>query len=740
MSGHNYHRESIDTENIDYNASNNDSFYHVLERAKVRRRGFLKGSSSLVAASMLGTGLAFLGDAVKSDEEKLATAATSLQFSFGTVIKNTADQVTVPAGYTATVLMATGDPLSNQVPAYQNDGTDTGFAFRAGDHHDGMEFFGLGNNGRDPSSASKGLLCVNHEVAEDLGFMHANGPTDYGNNNPNARPTGEIDKEVQAHGVTVVEVVKSGNSYTLNQNSRYNRRITGETEMEITGPARGSEMLVTAYAPQGDKTRGTVNNCAHGHTPWGTYLTCEENWPNYFARLEAEGSRTANEEANFKRYGIKPGTSGRYNWSRHAAGKADATDLYRRWDVAKTADSPRQDFRNVANTFGWVVEIDPFAPNSTPRKRTALGRLRHEGCWPAPAVAGRPVVFYTGDDARNEYIYKYVSNTPWDAADANQGMAVGDKYLNEGKLYAAKFNDDGTGEWLLLSLDNPLVANHNGYYFADEVDVAIKSRLAADAAGATRMDRPEWGSVHPVNGDVYFALTNSVSGSSGRGTVAPLDAANPRFYSDTKGESSREGNVNGHIIRWREAGGDHTAMTFEWDVYLFGAESAAGADVNASGLTAENDFSSPDGLWFSYASPGLLWIQTDDSAYTDQSNCMMLAALPGAVGDGGMKTLTNKAVPAHGGVDHAVTTPVGQSVSPDTLRRFLVGPKDCEITGITETPDGKAIFVNIQHPGERSDSATDPAQFTSHWPDGGNSRPRSATIVITRDDGGVVAL
>ncbi|MEM8642877.1 MAG: PhoX family phosphatase [Cyanobacteria bacterium P01_G01_bin.54] len=738
MSGHNHHRQSIDPDNIDYNAANNDSFWQVLERATVRRRGFLKGSSSLVAASMLGAGLAVLGDAVQSDAEKLAAAAPGLQLSFSAVTKNTSDQVTVPTGYTATVLLATGDPLSNQVPAYKNDGTDTSFERRAGDHHDGMQFFGLGNKGRDPGNTSKGLLCINHEVAEDLGFMHANGPTDYGSNNTNARPRGEIDKEVQAHGVSVVEVVKTGNTYTVNRNSRYNRRINAATPMDITGPARSSELLVTVYSPRGNKTRGTINNCANGYTPWGTYLTCEENWPNYFYRREAARTRTAKEETAFNRYGISPATSGRYNWSR--PGENDATDLYRRWNAGKTADRPSRDFRNVANTFGWVVEIDPFAPHSTPRKRTALGRLRHEGCWPAPAVAGRPIVMYTGDDARNEYIYKYVSNRPWSDADANQGMAVGDKYLNEGQLYAAKFNADGTGEWLLLSMSNPAIANYEGYDFADAVDVAIHSRLAADAAGATKMDRPEWGAVNPANGDVYFALTNSVSGSSGRGTQTSLDAANPRFYSDVKGQRSREGNVNGHIIRWREAEGDHAATTFEWDIYLFGAQADADANVNASGLGDDNDFSSPDGAWFSHANPGLMWIQTDDSAYTDQTNCMMLAALPGTVGDGGMTAIANQAVPAHGGADHAVTTPVGESASPNTLRRFLVGPKDCEITGIAETPDGKAIFVNIQHPGERSQSPTDPAQFTSHWPDGGNARPRSATIVITRDDGGKIAL
>ncbi|NEO86157.1 MAG: PhoX family phosphatase [Spirulina sp. SIO3F2] len=738
MSAHQFNQPPIDPDNIDYNASSNDSFWHVIEQAKVRRRGFLKGSSSLVAASMLGAGLAFLGEAVQSKDEKLATAASGLELSFGAVAKDTNDQVTVPTGYTATILIATGDPISSQVSAYKNDGTDTSFEFRAGDHHDGMHFFGLGNSGRDPNSASKGLLCINHEVAEDLGFMHANGPTDYGNNNTNARPTSEIDKEVQAHGVSVVEVVKTGNTYQINKNSRYNRRINAATPMEITGPARGSAMLVTAYAPQGDQTRGTINNCANGYTPWGTYLTCEENWPNYFYRREAEGSRTTEEETAFKRYGIKPNTSGRYNWSR--SGANDVTDLYRRWNTGKTADRPDRDFRNVANTFGWVVEIDPFDPTSVPRKRTALGRLRHEGCWPAPAVAGRPIVFYTGDDARNEYIYKYVSNRPWDAADANKGMAVGDKYLNEGKLYAAKFNDDGTGEWLLLSLSNPDVANYEDYTFTDDVDVAIHSRLAADAAGATKMDRPEWGAVNPTNGDVYFALTNSVSGSSGRGMKTPLDAANPRFYADAKGEKIKAGNVNGHIIRWREADSNHASTRFEWDIYLFGAQADADANLNVSGLSDDNDFSSPDGAWFSQASPGLMWIQTDDSAYTDQSNCMMLAALPGTVGDGTVKAIDSQAVPAHDGANHTVTTKVGQAANSATLRRFLVGPKDCEITGIAETPDGKAIFVNIQHPGERSKSPTNPAQFTSHWPDGGDARPRSATIVITRDDGSLVAL
>ena len=175
-------------------------------------------------------------------------------------------------------------------------------------------------------------------------------------------------------------------------------------------------------------------------------------------------------------------------------------------------------------------------------------------------------VLTPGDDARNEYIYKFVSEARWNPKDATGGLAAGDKYLNAGTLYAARFNDDGTGEWLPLTLSNPAIANYAEYAFADEADVLINARLAADAAGATKMDRPEWGGVNPTNGEVYFTLTNNVSSRSGRGTQTPLDAANPRFYADTKGDKTSQGNVNGHIIRWREAGNNPAANTFAWDV------------------------------------------------------------------------------------------------------------------------------------------------------------------------------
>jgi secreted PhoX family phosphatase len=258
------------------------------------------------------------------------------------------------------------------------------------------------------------------------------------------------------------------------------------------------------------------------------------------------------------------------------------------------------------------------------------------------------------------------------------------------------------------------------------------------------MDRPEWCSVHPSTGEIYYTLTNNSNRRlEPTGTQTAVDAPNPRAYTDTKGTTTSQGNVNGHIIRVAEASGEGTATTFRWDVYLFGAQSDADlAKVNLSSLTAEQDFSSPDGIWFS-RSTGLCWIQTDDGAYTDVTNCMMLAAVPGTVGDGMARTLSY--TKANGGTA-TVETRAGKAPTPDTLKRFLVGPADCEITGATETPDGKAMFVNIQHPGESITAAdvTNPAKYPSHWPanagygpgGAGTARPRSATVVITKNGGG----
>ena len=372
--------------------------------------------------------------------------------------------------------------------------------------------------------------------------------------------------------------------------------------------------------------------------------------------------------------------------------------------------------------------------------------MGHEGCWPGAFVAGRKPAWYMGDDARREYLYKFVSDTAWVAADANatDRLSIGDKYLDAGTLYVAKFNADGTGTWL------PLVFGQNGidassavYPFADQADVLVNTRLAADVAGATPMDRPEWTAVNPVTGEVYLTLTNN--NATGR-PLNGTDAANPRHYNDPYGPTLRAqyGNPNGHIIRLKEANTE--ATTFTWDIYAFGAGADLDAtNINLSGLTADNDFSSPDGLWFGRATnpsglvKPLMWVQTDDGAYTDVTNCMMLAAQPGTVGDGGARTITNT---GSGGATATQATRVGAAPGAN-LKRFLVGPIECEITGVDTTPDGRTMFVGIQHPGEGGS----PAAPSSHWPDsqatgtaGTTVRPRSAIVIITKNDGGVIGL
>lgn len=666
------------------------------------------------------------------------------KLDFAAVAKNLNDIVTVPPGYTVTVLFRLGDPLLSNVPAYANNGSDTNFAGRAGDHHDGMAFFGLAAAGaaRDDASTTRGLLVLNHENITQR-YLHPNGPTNVGG----ARPEAEAIKEIEAHGVSVVEVARGANAWTYVQASTLNRRITPNTPMAFTGPAAGVAAMRTLFSPTGVQGRGTVNNCAAGPSYWGTYLTCEENWAGYFRRSPTDNTaRTAKEITALSRYGVAQGAGGAYGWATVTPADPSNT-LFAKWNASAVAADATGDFRNEPNQFGWVVEIDPYNPASTPRKRTALGRMGHENCQPSIFRAGVRPAFYMGDDARNEYFYKFVSNTPWSDADATatDRLAVGDKYLNAGTLYVARFDANGTGVWLPLVFgQGPLTGANAVYPFESQADVLINTRLAADAMGATKMDRPEWVALNWASGEVYLTLTNTNATSR---PLTATDAANPRFYNDPKGATAQRGNPNGHIIRIRETGDTSEATSFTWDIYMFGAGSDLDAqNINLSGLDATNDFSSPDGLWFSRPSnPAgrvnpLLWIQTDDGAYTDVTNCMMLAALPGRVGDGGARTITN----SDGGATRTQTTVVGKAATAATLKRFLVGPKECEITGIDTTPDGRALFVNIQHPGEDTTTGF-PNTFPSNWPasqtdPSAASRPRSATVVITKDDGGVIGL
>lgn len=724
-----YHED----QELDNNTSTNVHFRDILEQHINRRSLITKTASGAVALTLAST-LTGCNDDDNNSSNNGGTPPTPVdpnkkpeKLNFSPVAKNLNDIVTVPEGYEAHVLYALGDSINPTYAEWDDNNIPSGpsFQFRSGDCHDGMSYFGLNTaTGRyDEQQSNDGLLVLNHEYINRT-FLHPNGPSKV----DGRRPEDEVIREVNAHGVSIIHVKKDTKTQKVElvKNSVYNRRITGSTLMEFAGPAAGNALLATKFSPSGVQTRGTHNNCGNGYTPWGTYLTTEENFIGYFTRsVTDDAARRPEEIVALQRYGLKRGAISRYGWET-AQGQVESQDLYDRWNADVKAANAGQDYRNAPNTFGWMVEIDPFDSRQAPVKRTALGRFAHEDCRTSRVIEGQNLAFYMGDDSRGEYIYKFVSDAKWDPKDVNGGYRAGDKYMNAGKLYVAKFNADGTGQWVELSYGkNGLTDSNPVYPFKSQAEVVTFARLAADSVGATKMDRPEWCAVNPVNGEVYVTLTNN----SNRGSSYPTDAANPRNYEDLKNnEKVQKGNVNGHIIRFRETEDKTTAESFKWDIYLFGAEAAMASNINLSGLTDNNDFSSPDGMWFDPR--GVLWIQTDDGAYTDVTNCMMLAALPGQVSDG------NKATTSNG-----TETIVGAKVNDENLRRFLTGPKECEITGVTMTPDYKAIFINVQHPGEYSKTYDAP---TSHWPatqtnpNNTTSRPRSATVVITRKDGGAI--
>ena len=732
--------ERIDFNDENSNTSANPSFESVLQ-TRLSRRGLLRGSVGTVGTALLGG----MGVAACGSDDDISTPAVpaATMLGFTAVAKSLADTVVVPAGYTASVLYALGDPLTAATPAYKNDGTDADFENRAGDHHDGMEWFGLDAAGKPSTSATeRGLLAMNHEATTDETrssfFLHANGGT-----TTLPRPAAEVDKEVAIHGISVVEVKKTSGKWATVQGSAFNFRLTPLSDIELSGPARGNALMVTSYSANGTRARGTLNNCGTGKTPWGSFLSGEENWAGYFFRNATDDAARGNDKSvtSLKRYGRSQGAASRHGWE-----TGGTADKYARWNNSKLGASVdgSDDYRNELNTMGYVVEVDVYDKTRVAKKRTALGRYAHESASFSLPVAGKPLAVYMGDDSRGEYIYKFVSAANWDAADASPAnvIATGDKYLDSGKLYVARFGSDGSGQWVELSITNPTIASYAGYAFANQGDVCVNARLAADAVGATKMDRPEWCGVNPANGEIYFTLTNNSNRNvnpSSSSQVAP-DSANPRVYTDMKGATAQNGNPNGHILRMKEAAAGSAATSFTWDVYAFGAQSDADASkINLSNLTSDNDFSSPDGLVFA-PSTGLCWVQTDDGAYTDITNCMMLAAVPGTVGDGAAMTLDY-------GSSGTVTTRMGKKPTAATLKRFLVGPAGQEITGMCETPDGKVLFLNVQHPGEDTSPSVigDPAKYQSHWPGnagygvgGANARPRAATVMVVKNDGGRV--
>ena len=647
------------------NSSTNPSFADVAE-ARMSRRAALAGG--------LATAIAFIGDA---KAQAPSAGVSQPVIGFTAVPVATEDRVVVPAGYKAEILVPAGTPITGTMPSWSLANSAAEQAMQIGAHHDGMTFFPIGDSSGD------GLLAINHEYIEPR-FLHAaaQGKELNGERMPmpdGTRPVDEVQKEINAHGVSIVRIARgTGGRWDVVADPR-NRRITAATPMAIAGPARGHALLRTRHSPDGTQTRGTLNNCANGVTPWGTYLTCEENWAGYFRNTDrADGqSKLPREHA---RYGV-PSSEARYNWDQ-AAGGADA---FIRFNASATGTDATQDYRNEPNGFGWVVEIDPANPASVPVKRTALGRFAHEGVVFAPVQEGRPLVAYAGDDSQFEYIYKFVSAQPYRAATANGAL------LDDGTLYVARFNADGSGSWLPLRHGHGKLTAAGG--FADQGEVLVNTRLAADALGATKMDRPEWGAIDPRDGRVYFTLTNNA-----RRTDAQLDGPNPRAR-----------NEFGQIVRWREAADDHAATGFAWDLFLLAGPADNSGVAGAGPLGADSLLACPDGLWFD--PDGRMWIQTDIG-----ENQMQRGALA-PFGNNAMLC----ANPATG-----------------EIRRFLTGPIGQEITGIALTPDQRTMFVNIQHPGATTTAQDFAAgRPNSRWPDGG-PLPRSATVVITRNDGGII--
>ncbi len=679
-----------DTEHVtDQDRAQVNSHFEQVLAQRYDRRTIMAGSTGLALTSFIASPLAEARG--PGSRGAYGRGRRTPEFKFEPVPVNREDAVTVPPGYSAVAFLADGTPVCGSYPRNAGDGTNTGAdqEQQVGQHHDGMHYFPFGLG---PRGNQRGLLCVNHEYI-DQRTLHAT-PAEF------ARPRAFVDavrKEIAAHGVTVAEIrkVRGGREWELVK-SPYNRRVTGATPMAITGPVAGSKWVQTRYSSRGTRVRGTLNNCAHGYTPWGTYLTCEENWAGYFVNNDTTLPR------EHARYGVPRGAAGgrsRYGWEEVPG------DAYQRFNASATGTDPAQDYRNEPNAFGWVVEIDPWRPNSLPKKRTALGRFAHEGAWVAPPRVGKPIVVYMGDDSQNEYVYKFVSKKKW-----NPARTTGD-ILDEGTLYVAKFLEDGSGEWFPLDMDKRkfrkameewvALSPATNVPFETQAELLVNTRLAADMAGATRMDRPEWGTIDPVTGEIYFTLTNNSSR-----TAAQVNASNPRGP-----------NPFGHIIRWAEGRGNlgrgrgnhysYDDLAFEWDIFVLAGppEDSWVDNAESTALGPDNLFASPDGLWFD--DNRILWIQTDMSG-------SQLDA--GPFGNNSMLV-----------------------ANPETgeIKRFFTGVPGCEVTGVVSTPDAKTLFVNLQHPGEQG-SRLLPNGYTSAWPEGGLARPRSAVVIVSKDDGGIV--
>jgi secreted PhoX family phosphatase len=626
----------------DSNRSRNCSIHDVSDP---NRRVWLQGGLGALAAGLFAPMLA-------SCAHSGMAAGSGPLLGFKGISSTDKDTMVVPEGYEAMAFVPWGEPVGvpGNMPAWKPDASNSAAdqAVQMGMHHDGLHYYPLGG------SSTRGLLVMNHEYTDD-GLLHPDGMKTWS--------AEKVRKAQAAHGVSVIEVALKDGRWQMLRPSGYARRFTAYTPFAVSGPAAGHALMKTAADPAGRTVLGTLNNCASGMTPWGTYLSGEENFAFYF-----DGPDTP--DASQKRWGLRK--TGFYRWPEHDE----------RFDAKRHP--------NEFHRFGWVVEIDPMDPASTPVKRTALGRAAHEGAWIATTKDQRAVL-YSGEDARFEYIYKFVSRDKI----APGGAKANATLLDHGTLFVARFDADGTGRWLPLVHGQGPLSAANG--FADQGEVVIKSRQASDALGATKMDRPEWLAIDQKAMTVYCTLTNN--SSRGAKDMPGVDAANPRAN-----------NVMGQIIQWTEDG-DFDASTMRWK-HLLLAGDPANERAEARGNIKGDIFACPDGLVLD--ARGVLWIQTDTHA------SQMYKGEMARIGNNQMLACDR---------------------STGEVRRFFTGPVNCEVTGATLTPDLRSMFINIQHPGEtasdRSDPA-DPAKY-SNWPDyqpGG--RPRSATVVIRRKDGGVI--
>ncbi len=647
----------------------NDKTIGAVIARRYSRRDVLKGSLGATAATAL-FGTAALTAA--SGPVKAATAG----FAFRELASGVDENHHVAEGYDADVVIRWGDPLFKDLGEFDpRTLTAADQMRRFGYNNDYIAFFPTSQSG------TQGLLCVNHEYASpEVMFAGLGGRPDR-NDFVNITQT-HVDVEMAAHGAAVVEIAFADGKWRPVIGAALNRRITATTEMTVDGPAAGHDRLKTKADPSGRKVLGTFNNCAGGQTPWGTYLTAEENFHGYFwTDQKAENGRRltrglgGSQQKSYERYGVP---SNWYSWGR----------FHERFNVDKEPNEP--------NRFGWIVEIDPFDATSTPVKHTALGRFRHEGAEMIVNGDGR-VVVYSGDDAQFDYVYRFVSTDRIRTGDKPHNMRL----LSEGTLSVARYNEDGTVAWLPLVFGQGPLTPANG--FQSQADIVIDVRLAADLLKATRMDRPEDVQPHPTSGKVFVMLTNNAQRKP-----EPIDKANPRPE-----------NHFGHIIEMTAPGGDHAADTFRWDILVKCGDpriAAVGALWNPA-TSADGWFGSPDNC--AIDAEGRLWVSTDQgTAWPRTQHADGLYALE-TEGEGrGLSKLFYR-VPVGAELCGPCFTPDGTSLFLAVQHPATDGVKDWK-------------------PFARESTLEDPA---TRWPDfKPDMPPRPSVVAIRKKGGGKIAV